>query len=81
MHTTLPAGQAVRINSATRPPTILACNVFVYECGPPVYRDATLFALSLHIQSYSGQNAPLQRPDEIVLLLASSQVTDPALVL
>lgn len=31
MHITLPAGQAVRINSATRPPTILACTVFVYE--------------------------------------------------
>lgn len=31
MHITLPAGQAVRINSATRPPTILVCTVFVYE--------------------------------------------------
>lgn len=32
MHITLPAGQAVRINNATRPPNILACTVFVYEC-------------------------------------------------
>jgi hypothetical protein len=38
-----------------------------------------LMLARLHIQTYS-QCAPLQRPDEIVLL-ASLQVADPALVL